>query len=227
MGLIERLNIFDDAVIEQFRRDVNTNLRILSDLELEDKLVQRRFLSLAFTPFYDQGIDVLEDDEAKQVARELIREEYPQNAPSHREDLVTDLLKIGLTKNRILSARHTKRTKETIDGLYELVAFSGKYDDIKIVSALRTAGEVLVAVEYELIVPELMRRYEFKPECSVFYVLHAEHDQKLKPLGQNRRTHSDKLGSILARLVDTEEKLVIAKQSMDNAYKVKTGFWIV
>lgn len=226
MNLVERLNQLDDRIITNFRSTpVLVDLRRLSNSEFEDILIQRRFLSLAFTPFNDQAVDGLEDEEAKQIVRELIREEYPQNAPSHREDLVTDLLARGLTKERILSVRPTPATIKTIYGLFELVKFGNRYYDVKAISSLRMAGEVLVAEEYSFYVSEFERRYGLKPKNSVFYGSHLEHDRKQKPIGINGKTHSDKLGNVLARLVDTEEKLKVANESSDSALRVKAGFY--
>src|SRR5688572_56221 len=67
-------------------------------------LIQRRFISLAFTPLYDVVIDGLEDPRCKAMAREILQYEYPSDRTSHREDLVSDLLAMGISKDDVLSA---------------------------------------------------------------------------------------------------------------------------
>src|SRR3989338_10775764 len=117
------LNTHEDGLIEKLKKNhVLTTLGERSNDKFEALLKQRRFLStIAFTPFYDMAIDGLTDAEAKDVARWVLREEYPQNRQSHREDLLDDLIKTGLTKTSILSTTPTQETEATIRGLWELV----------------------------------------------------------------------------------------------------------
>ncbi len=64
-------------------------------------LLQRRFISLIFPVVYDVGIDALGDDAAIRLVRQIVREEYPDasgRTPSHREELVHDLVSLGASK---------------------------------------------------------------------------------------------------------------------------------
>lgn len=211
-----RIDNYDEAFLQTFRESSGIpHLARLTNSGLENTLLQRRFLSLAFTPFYDIAIGGLEDEEAKQVARELIREEYPRNAPSHREDLAADLLRIGLTKERILSSRPTPQTLQTIEGLFGLVSFYDRNYDIKVLGALKFAGELLVVEEYKAIVAELQKRDILRPQDSKFYVLHMEHDDE----------HSNRFNRILNRLIRTYKQLEIYTQSAERACDVKARFY--
>ena len=80
------------------------SLASLEDDDFRDILLQRRFLSLAFTPAYDLAIDLLTDEEGLEIARVILREEYPRpegRTRSHREDMKEDLLRLGITRQRL------------------------------------------------------------------------------------------------------------------------------
>lgn len=63
-----------------------------------------------------------------------------------------------------------------------------------------------------------------KREDSVFYWPHFKHDKK-----QNQATdqlsHSDKFSEILSKIIDSENKLLRAKQILDSAYEIKLCFY--
>ena len=123
-------------------------------------LLQRRFLSLMFPVMYDVGIDGLMDPTAIKVVREILREEYPDpsgETPSHREDLVADLMTLGATRAQILGARPTVVTQAVIEGSFALLAEATQRDtDLELMTIIRFWGEVLVSVEYG----EFWRRME-------------------------------------------------------------------
>ena len=227
----KELNQYEDMIIEKHtRHPVLATLKDRNNTELEDILKQRRFLStVAFTPFYDLAIDGLTDAEAKETARWVLREEYPTGKPSHREDLLADLMELGLTKEAILTAPRTPQTEEAIKGLWDLVSYTPEKTpeeyDTKAVVALRLAGEVLVSVEYGFILPELERRYGLKAKDSRFYWPHFMEDKKMKPIGTEGKSHADRFSVILARLVNTQEKLSLAEHSMDAALKARSSFY--
>ena len=223
----KRMNEVEDGLIQKFREHhVLSALSSLTNDEFKELLVQRAFLSTrAFTPFCDLASAGLHDEEAKDVVRWLIREEYPANAPSHREDLVTDCVAMGIDKQRLLGVNPTNETDRAIKGLYELVKFEEPHYDIKAVVAVRLAGEALIAEEYGMLLPEMERRYGLSRENSVFYQPHFFHDQKKIKIGQKGASHSDRFSGILIRLVDNDEKLGTALEAFENSYKVKAGFY--
>lgn len=199
----------------------------ISDIQFKHMLLQKRFISLNFTPLYDCAIDAIGDEEGKTVLRLLLREEYPAKGPSHREDLVADLTRIGLTKKQILSEKPTLQTREAIKALYDLLIYEEQFYNIKILVSLRIAEELLVAEEYRYILAELERRYGLKIEDSAFYGPHFLHDKKQKSFGapDKAESHSDKFNKVLARMIDTKEKCEAAKHYMNAACEARSKFF--
>jgi hypothetical protein len=129
-------------------------------------LLQRYWLSLSFTPIYDMVLNFLtaEANFAKPILRTIIQEEYPRHpdspdtTPSHREDLMTDLVHMGVKHSEIKKTVPTKKTKTTIREAFEsIITFSHneKFSDIMLLTFLRYWGEVLTALEYELLWPRI------------------------------------------------------------------------
>lgn len=212
---MKELDIFEDDLIEQFRRHpVLNNLELLDDADFVAVLLQRRFLSLAFTPAYDLAIDLLNDEKGLKVARVILREEYPGSkgyTPSHREDMKEDLLQLGVSRKDLVETRPTGATVEAITKTLALIseAASGKFSDAQLLTILRFWGEVLVSVEYgELwrrMAPRLKKEGENR---SRFYYPHHIHDKKVRPLAAESllaSTHSDQLGVRLWQLLDSDE----------------------
>ena len=174
-------------------------------------LLQRRFLSLMFPVMYDIGIDGLKDPAAIKVVREILREEYPDpsgETPSHREDLVADLVALGATREQVLAARPTPATQSVIERSFALIAEAAERDtDLELMTIIRFWGEVLVSVEYG----EFWRRME--PEfaaagaVSRFYHPHHHHDGRdpLATAAEDSATHSGRLGACLVRLLDGDD----------------------
>jgi hypothetical protein len=173
----------------------------MSRAEILEILLQRRFISLAFVPFYELALDALLDEPAKKVVRSLIREEYDRgDGPTHREQLVRDLLTMGATRDQILRSRASGATMNVAAKLSEAVLRSeeDKDDDsyqITILSTLRLAGEILVAVEYEKFWPHL-QRLGLSAQESKFYYPHMTHDSRGHRVGNDavptsNRNHAD------------------------------------
>ncbi len=221
----------EDTFIQAFKEHpVLAHLDRLDNATLEELLLQRRLVSLHFTPLYERAICALDSEEAKEVFRWLIREEYPRHGPNHREDFVADLQEIGLSKERILTAKPIGTTQAVIDGMYNLTAYRnegnqyyGKGYDIHTIAALRLGSEVLPSVEYHALLGELGRRYgdkEYKHIRS-----HAYHDAKRTKIGESGTSHSDRLSTILAGMVDNDERLYVAVRAMYAVDCIKKGFY--
>jgi hypothetical protein len=190
-----------------------TSHEVLAGIERRDRdglleiLLQRRFLSLLFPVVYDIGIDGLSDATSIRLVREILREEYPDasgDTPSHREDLVGDLLALGATRAQILAARPTAATAGVVqDTLALMLDAAAAGDDIEVLTILRFWGEVVVSVEYG----ELWRRMEpaFAAAAarSRFYHPHHHHDgrEPLATASQDSATHSGRLGACLRRML--------------------------
>ena len=225
-SFIERFENLEEKLILRFKNhSVLSSLRKLTNNQFEEILIQRAFLSiLGFTPFYDLASVGIENKEAKDLVKNLIREEYPIGKSSHREDLMTDLQLIGIKKEKVLGRTPSQETIISLYNLYELVKFGSPHYDVKAITALRMAGEVLVAEEYDLLIKEIKSRYKINPKELVFYYPHFVHDRKSKGIGLNK-THSDRLLLILKNNINSKNKLEAAIDSMEEALKVKNNFY--
>jgi hypothetical protein len=233
---IADLDRFEDALIQTFKQQrAFQKVDEFSTEQFFHILLQRRFLSLAFTPVYDLAIDGLTDPKAKQIARRILREEYPGErgtVPSHREDLMSDLIQLGLPRKTILKATPTTETIQTLQQTFAL--FVGDPDDelyqVKLLTILRFWGEVLISAEYEM----LWRRMQALGlgatgiNRSLFYYLHFIHDAKQKPLTHLSligSTHSDLLAVCLKTRLISEQAIAHCAQVEEKIVAVKTGFY--
>ena len=175
--------------------------------ELLEILLQRRFLSLLFPVVYDIGIDGLTDPTAIALVREILREEYPDPTgatPSHREDLMSDLLTLGATRPQVLAVRPSAITtgvvEETIALMLDATAAGS---DVDVLTILRFWGEVLVSVEYGEFWRRMESEFSAAATPSRFYHPHHHHDgrEPLATASAASATHSGRLGACLTRLL--------------------------
>lgn len=184
--------------------------------EIHRILLQRYWLSEEFTHIYDVALNrlTLASSDAQEVVRRIIREEYPVDergwrTPSHREDLVTDLVHLGVTRAQFARSRPTLKTRATIAQARAIVLNFGMESkpDIALLAFLRYWGEVLTAVEYSAFWPRISA--ELGERESVFYLYHKAHDEKVTPMTQilhrvDLTTHADKMGEFVAKEVSYE-----------------------
>jgi hypothetical protein len=216
------LDEFEDVLIEQFRKHpVLRSLETLPEPDLHTVLLQRRFLSLAFTMAYDLAIDLLTDEQ------EYPGDTTPGSTPSHREDMMTDILRLGVPRAALVRSRKSPATAASIDATMELIATAGdsKYADVELLTILRFWGEVLVSVEYG----ELWRRIgPVLGDKSVFYYPHHVHDGKSRPLAAASPlslTHSDQMGLRLVQLIDSTAARQRFRDAEQAVVDVKTAFY--
>ena len=225
MNYIEELNSHENQLIEKLRNHpILSGLDKLTTQQFEHFLLQRRFFSLNFTPVVEHVLVGLENQEAKKILGWLIREEYPSDEPSHREAIISDLVKIGISKNKILTTKPTNRTQQVIDQILKLVEYQENFD-LKGITTTRFIFEVCPGEEYELIVKELERRCGMKRADSVFYWPHFEHDKKAKVIGETAQSHSDKFNIVFSQIIDSKENLYLAKGVLEEACKIKLDFY--
>lgn len=231
------LDHYENALIRRFQQHPCLhNLAGLSQAKFFDLLLQRRFLSLAFTPVYDMAIDGLTHPKAKQSARRILREEYPGERgtmPSHREDLVSDLLQIGVSHHQIMNTVPNNATFQVLQRSFAFFAGDPDtpYYQIKLMTLLRFWGEVLIAAEYQMLWPRLeMMGLQKSGACvSRFYYPHIVHDAKHKPLTQysavSAITHSDLLAASLQTLLDQEEAIAYCAEVEMEIVTIKSSFY--
>ena len=209
-----RADAFEADLLERFSaHDALAGVEGMSDDAFLEMLLQRRFLSLLFPVMYDLGIDALDDEGAVRLVREILREEYPDASgatPSHREDLVSDLLVLGASRGLILSSRPSAVTAGVIEETLEIMReASVEAGDAAVLTILRFWGEVLVSVEYGEFWRRMEERFAAAGVTSRFYHPHHHHDgrEPLAAASESSRTHSGRLGSSLVRLLDGDGHL--------------------
>ncbi|GAB3462949.1 hypothetical protein [Actinophytocola sediminis] len=228
---MHELDLFEDELIARFRgHPVLSRADRLTDAEFHELLLQRRFLSLAFTPAYDLAIDLLTDQQSLRIARAILREEYPDEdgrTPSHREEMKEDILRVGVPMAALVRSRPSLCTLRTITGTLELIAEAGAgaHPVTGLITILRFWGEVLVSVEYE----ELWRRIgPVLGDRSTFYLPHKVHDAKVRPLEQGSplaSTHSDQLGLRLWQALGSPAEQTVFRHTEKAVVDLKAGFY--
>ena len=229
---IQDMGALENKMVEQFRTaTVLSRLSSLPRSVLGNILLQRRLFALeSFERVYNHAICGFVDEKVKEICREIVCDEYPSAGPNHREDLVYDLMFIGMKRAKILGATMSSGTAAAVDGVIDLVRYRPDCEgnhlhfDVQGVAAMRTY-EILAGEETELLFSELKRTYGLTEEKSHFYWPHVVHDKKRAHLGESGETNADRFGVILPQLVDSEEKLVKATETIQKAGDVRIGFY--
>jgi hypothetical protein len=235
MEAMKELDEFEDDLIERFRaHPVLADVAALPEEVFAAVLLQRRFLSLAFTPAYDLAIDLLRDEAGLRIARVILREEYPDGSGhtrSHREDMKDDILSLGVSRENLVETPPTPATEETITATIRLIAGAGRAPDadLRLLTLLRFWGEVLVSVEYGRLWPRMAPRLTRDGENrSRFYYPHHVHDAKAHPLADTSllsATHSDRLGRRIGELLVQTGATESFREVEREALRIKRGFY--
>jgi hypothetical protein len=209
------IDLAEGEIIHNFRAHPALRESLSMD-EMHQVMLERRHLSLIFTQVYDRLLDGIDEPGAKNVVREIIREEYPRagvnDGRSHREDLVIDMIASGISRDTIVAHRPSLHTAsivaETESSVIELLA-SDKRSHLAI-AFIRMWGEILTAVEYEWLWASGLGNYFEHHIDSIFYWSHFEHDRPLRSFVRDyaaephgSMTHADQLTRCLGRLIRT------------------------
>ncbi|MFG2879500.1 hypothetical protein ACGFYU_31595 [Streptomyces sp. NPDC048337] len=232
---MRELDRFEDELIDRFKEHpVLANVGRLSDEDFGKVLLQRRFLSLAFTPAYDLAIDLLRDEVGLRIARVILREEYPDGqgyTRSHREDMKDDILRLGVSREALVTTRPTAETKRAIDETFDLIADAGVHEDsdLRLLAILRFWGEILVSVEYgclwERMETVMPREGENR---SRFYYPHHVHDEKrtsLASVSLRSTTHPDRLARRLTELFAGGASEDCFREVEERSFRLKASFY--
>jgi len=207
------------------------SIESMSEKDLREFLVQKRFHSHYFTLIYDHAIDCLvEGGMLKSIARDILREEYPSNEASHREHLVNDLLIVGFEHKDIVRSSETKATRDTYLQVRELLSFaSGSTLELEVATILRLWAEVLVSIEY-LRIAERLSDWGLTKANSMFYWPHYYHDKKKYPIHKaesvpRNESHSDLLASAIAKRIDCESDAQCVLETSRKVLDIKYRFY--
>ncbi len=183
-------------------------------------LLQLGYLSAEFVKWYERAKQGFEAEDAKEVVRHILRDEIPQGAPTHQDERVYDLERMGVLKKRALNTAASPLTRTTVRKLYKLVGYPQADYDLRVLITLRVFGEILVAETYGYIVGSMKERFGLTAEQSRFYAPHYYHDQKE---GADDG-HTGEFDALLARLICDEQKLAVAKDAAHKAFEARCSF---
>lgn len=232
---LHELDAFESRLIRRFEEHpVLADIALLPAEDFAEVLLQRRFVSLAFTPSYDLAIDLLEDEEGLRIARTILREEYPDGSghtPSHREDMTHDLYRLGVSREALVASRPTAATTRAVTDALGLIADAGgRADaDLRLLTVLRFWGEVLVSVEYGRLWERMGPVFtQGGGNRSRFYHPHHVHDAKkhsLATVSLLSATHSDRLATRVTELLAREETTDRFREMEERTLLLKTAFY--
>ncbi len=197
------------------------NLGGVSDQKLRDYLLQRMHTSAAFVAWYQTAYENIRDPHARRVIQGIMDDEEPPNGkPFHVDNLKHDLRKIGVSQRDIEGVEATGTTRRVIEQLHASVRrLNGDpFGDLKIISAVFTAGESMVAPEYEHIARELDRRGLLERRESKFYVPHCTED------GIDG-AHTRAFEAVLETMITDDATLDVALRAVDIAAETRFSFF--
>lgn len=220
-----QIDVLEDSIVKEYKTDLEKLVKKMSRAEFKRMLLQRKWTSYAFTPLYDFGIDGMSDEKSKSILRSIRHDEYPEG-PSHREDLVHDLKLIGMDIEEIMNTAPSKATEKSIKNQFEFLKIREDQDmhDIKVVTFLRFALEILVSVEYGVFVQRL-EDFGLNRRNSKFYWPHFLHDMKQNPLGKTGSTHSDMLSGRLGEMLHTLKHAAACGRYTQKSYDLRAAFF--
>ena len=221
-----QMDQLENSIMDEYKLYLEKLVRKMSNAEFKRMLLQRKWTSYAFTPLYDFGIDGMQNEKAKIILRSIRNDEYPPEGPSHREDLVHDMKIMGMDIEEIINEQPSKHTEKTIKAQFDFLRMKEEKEiqDIKVVTFLRFALEILVSVEYSVFVRRL-EDFGLNRRNSKFYWPHFMHDMKQHPLGTKGSTHSDMLSEQLGDMLDTLKKASACGKYVQKSYDLRAEFF--
>lgn len=222
---VEEYNKYEDKLIKDFNNHIfYKKYGSFTKEQFTHYLLQLGHISSEFVRFIEVAKLPIKSENGKEAVRSILRDEIPQKGPTHQDNRFSDLKMIGLTENQILYTPATKETEKYLQTIYDLVKYPQENLDLKILIFLRVIGEVLVGETYRQVVVGLQKHYGMKPEKSLFYTFHWQHDQKGGKGDEGGLGHVEYYDEVLSELITNKEKLAIAKEVALKAYNVRCKF---
>lgn len=243
--MLKEIDVNEIRRIDEFKN--HAFLSSISDIKesiFRSCLLQRIFISFEFTRIYDMLINAIDDDSGRKIAREILREEYPDkdgNKPSHREDLFNDLVSLGFSRSEIFgvkpSAQTSRNISNTISAVREITLRDDSTRTVAALAFLRSWGEILTAEEYRAYWKGCLKTKLKKhgalgdQPVSVFYVEHMIHDTRKygfhEVVGKpGKLSHADRITKALVSMIgEDRSKLEIVIDINDKSTRLKEGFY--
>jgi len=223
---LKEYDSYENTLLEQYKKsDFFTRVQDLSDREYTYYLLQLGHFSFEFINWIQTALFGLENEKIKEVARHILREEVPDNMPTHQEERLYDMEQIGVSKAEVVASKPNPETKTVIEKRLALIAFPQEHYDLKTLVTLRFDGEVLAGETFGQITKELKRRFNLVPEKSRYYSPHFIHDQKNAQVKyDDKYSHADAYYEALAVLIKEEKDLKTACESAKKAFDLRIYF---
>ncbi|MBI2476063.1 MAG: hypothetical protein HYV67_02385 [Candidatus Taylorbacteria bacterium] len=221
--LFQQYSQFEDGLIRKFHS--HRFYRTFSQLTREqfiDYLLQIGVLSENFVKWYETAKLGMASEVAYEVIRHILRDEIPQNAPTHQDDRLYDLNLIGVSTERVRNVKPSEVTSKTVERLYELVRYPQEDYDLRIMVTLRIAGEVLVAEQYQHVIRYMRVNLGIAGSQSRFYFPHWQHDLKGAKV-EGEPGHTDSFDKLLESMITDERKLEVAMDAAKKAFEARSG----
>ncbi|MSR78603.1 MAG: hypothetical protein EXS59_00445 [Candidatus Taylorbacteria bacterium] len=164
----------------------------------------------------------MQSDTAREVVRDILRDEIPQNGSTHQDDRLYDLNLIGATTEQVRNVKPSAATTKTIERLYSLVRYPQEDYDLRVMITLRIAGEVLVAEQYQHIIRYMLVSLGIQSSQSRFYFPHWQHDLKGAKV-EGRPGHADSFDKLLESMITNERELEMAKDAAEKAFEARSS----
>jgi hypothetical protein len=221
--LFSRYSQFEDGLIRQFHaHPLYRTFHKLSKEQYMNYLLQIGFIAQNFVKWYETAKLGMVSEEAREVVRHILRDEIPQNGPTHQDDRLYDLNLIGVSTEQVRNVIPSAVTHRTIQRLYELVRYQQDDYDLRVMITLRVAGEVLVAEQYQHIVRYMGVNFGIRPSQSRFYFPHWKHDLK-GAKSEGGAGHTDSFDQLLESMLTDERKLEVAMDVAQKAFEARSG----
>ena len=223
--LFQKFSIFEDELIKKYNEhSFYKKIDSLSNETFRKFVIQIGFVSFEFVKFLERAKFPFENEAIREAARHILRDEIPVDGPTHQDNRISDLRMLGFTLDEILNTPATNDTKKTIDGYYSLVKYPQENYDLKVLTAVRVIGEVLVGETYRHVVEQMVKRFGLNPDKSLFYTFHWKHDQKGGTGDAGGEGHTEYYDKVMQEMLTDEAKLQIAKDSAQKAFQVRCDF---
>lgn len=220
--LFTQYSEFEDQLRKRFHEHpIYRNFTNWSVEQFYCYLLQIGFIAQNFVKWYETAKLGLSSEQAREVIRHILRDEIPQDLPTHQDERQFDLQLIGIHPARALNTPPSAHTRRTIQRLYDLVRYPQEDYDLRVMITLRMAGEVLVAEQYRHVVRYMKIRLGIDPKQSRFFVPHYIHDLKGKQAEEGG--HTDAFDQLLAEMINDERKLTVAKEAAIQAFEARSG----
>ncbi|TSC68108.1 MAG: hypothetical protein G01um101472_151 [Parcubacteria group bacterium Gr01-1014_72] len=221
--LFQQYSQFEDGLRKKFHvHALYRSFHKLSKDKFIEYLLQIGFIAQNFVKWYETAKLGMQSESAREVVRNILRDEIPQSGTTHQDDRLYDLNLIGASTEQVRNVKPSVATRKTIERLYELVRFPQEDYDLRVMITLRIAGEVLVAEQYQHIIRYMRVNLGIAGSQSRFYFPHWQHDLKGAKV-EGEPGHTDSFDKLLESMITNERELEVAKDVAEKAFEARSG----